>query len=310
METRALETLATRPTAVNADAVAFCPYESLEHLVVCGCYELDSSTDPPSRSGRLVLHSTKSPGGSSLDEVCAVEDVGVLDCLWLPERAARAAGKDYLAVATSDCTAQLYSLRRQRADDASPPLIDALDLEDSMPCEDAGAACMGLAWSSSARAPQLALSGTTGRAFVGQLSPGGMQLVHAWQAHDLECWAVAFGGEEEPHTLFTGGDDSTLKRWDLRVASGGDDDADADADEPPPPPVATASNRRAHSAGVCCISPCPHAAHLVATGSYDEKARLWDARQLRAPLDEACARTRGVRSRGPTTPHTCDRART
>jgi diphthamide biosynthesis protein 7 len=286
-----VETLAQRPTAVNADAVAFCPYESLQHLVVCGCYELDSSTDPPSRSGRLVLHSTNSPTG--LDEVCGVDDVGVLDCLWLPEKAASAAGKYYLAVATSDCNAELYSLQQwQKPGAEDPPLITGLTLEDSMACEDAGAACMGLAWSSSVCAPQLALSGTTGRAFVGQLAPDGLKLVNAWQAHDLECWAVAFGGEEEPHTLFTGGDDSTLKRWDLRTSGGGgggtsgSDSADEGDAAGPPPPVATASNRRSHSAGVCCISPCPWNSHLLATGSYDEKARLWDARMLRAPLTE------------------------
>lgn len=280
-----METLATRPTAVNADAVAFCPYEALEHLVVCGCYELDSSTNPPSRSGRLVLHSTT----NGLDEICAVEDVGVLDCLWLPEKAAKAAGKGYLAVATSDCSAELYCLEWQPTD---PPLVTGLTLKDSMPCVDAGAACMGLAWSPSVSAPQLALSGTTGRAFVGQLAPGGLTLVNTWQAHELECWAIAFGGEEEPHTLFTGGDDSTLKRWDLRAAAGGgaggsgSESADEDAADGPPPPVATASNRRSHSAGVCCISPCPSRPNLVATGSYDEKARLWDARMLRAPIVE------------------------
>lgn len=286
-----METLATRPTAVNADAVAFCPYPSREHLVACGCYELDSTSDPPTRSGSLVLYSTSGPNG--LDEVCKLDDVGVLDCTWLPQSAVAAVGKEYLAVATSDCSAELYCLKRQSTDDAEPPIVTEFVREDAMPCADAGHACMGLAWSAAASEPQLALSGTTGRAFLGQLSPGGLQLVNAWQAHDLECWAVAFGGAADPATLFTGGDDATLKRWDLRTAHGGSaagdgsDSADPDAaDDGAAPPVATAMNRRSHAAGVCCIAPCPSTPHLLATGSYDERARLWDARMLRAPLVE------------------------
>ena len=58
------------------------------------------------------------------------------------------------------------------------------------------------------------------------------------------------------------------------------------ADDGAAPPVATAMNRRSHAAGVCCIAPCPSTPHLLATGSYDERARLWDARMLRAPLVE------------------------
>ena len=67
-----------------------------------------------------------------------------------------------------------------------------------------------------------------------------------------------------------------LKRWDLRC-------------DPAATPAATATNRRSHRAGVCCVSPSPSDTTLVASGSYDEMMRLWDVRTLREPLHElAC----------------------
>lgn len=49
---------------------------------------------------------------------------------------------------------------------------------------------------------------------------------------------------------------------------------------------------RTHSAGVCTISPHPSMEHLVATGSYDERVRLWDMRNLQRPV--VTAEVRGL----------------
>ena len=93
-------------------------------------------------------------------------------------------------------------------------------------------------------------------------------------AHDLEAWAVAWahpksvlGGD----FIFTGADDAAFKGWDLR---GG-----LDASSP------AFVNRRAHGAGVTCISPSPHDPNVVATGSYDDRVRLWDARMFVKPVE-------------------------
>lgn len=92
-----------------------------------------------------------------------------------------------------------------------------------------------------------------------------------WQAHDLfgspiEAWIVAFNCHD-PHVLFSGADDATLKGWDLRAAS-----------------TPTFKNTRAHSMGVCSIQFHPHDEHLVAVGSYDEHVSLWDHRNMKTPL--------------------------
>ena len=273
-------TFAARPTPRNADVVAFCPYTDREHLLVCGCYELDDSTTPARRHGRLALLAVGAQS-DTLNEVSAIEGVGILDCSWLASSST--SNLPLLAVATSACDGRLHRLRE---------VGDAVELEEAcatMPCADAGDACMTLAWGTDASALQLALSGTSGRVYVGQLhgaagAADGLRMLSSWQAHDLECWAVAFD-LTNPMTLYTGADDAQLKTWDLRCALS--DAADgAGEDEEPAEPVALASNRRSHQAGVCCISPCPHRPHILATGSYDETARLWDCRMLKAPLGE------------------------
>ena len=86
-------------------------------------------------------------------------------------------------------------------------------------------------------------------------------------AHDLEAWAVAFALDEGGRVVATGADDAAFKGWDVRSG--------LDA------PVFV--NRRAHAAGVTCVAPSPHDAHVIATGSYDDRVRLWDVRNLARP---------------------------
>jgi len=97
-------------------------------------------------------------------------------------------------------------------------------------------------------------------------------------AHDLEAWAVAFahprsslGSNGGGGFIFTGADDAAFKGWDLR----------AGLDRSPPAFV----NSRTHGAGVTCVAPSPHDPHVVATGSYDDKVRLWDCRFIRRPTE-------------------------
>lgn len=67
--------------------------------------------------------------------------------------------------------------------------------------------------------------------------------------------------------VYSGADDSYFKGWDVRD-----------------PSTPTFSLRKAHGAGVCCIQSNPHRDTEVATGSYDECARLWDVRMLCSPM--------------------------
>jgi hypothetical protein len=52
----------------------------------------------------------------------------------------------------------------------------------------------------------------------------------------------------------------------------------------PEAPGGAYTNRKAHGAGVCTISPHPVLPHVLATGSYDEHVRIWDTRMLTRPM--------------------------
>lgn len=87
-----------------------------------------------------------------------------------------------------------------------------------------------------------------------------------WAAHDAEIWMCAFDAWNKD-VLFSGADDCVLKVWDLRAGTD----------------VPCALNRKTHTMGVCCMQSSPHREHVLATGSYDEKVRLWDMRNLSIP---------------------------
>ena len=99
-----------------------------------------------------------------------------------------------------------------------------------------------------------------------QVTPAALAPLAEWQAHSLEAWTAAFD-HFNPQVLYSGGDDSAFKGWDLRE-----------------PGRAAWADAKAHGAGVCCVASSPHREHLLCTGSYDEVARVWDARSPARPL--------------------------
>ena len=63
----------------------------------------------------------------------------------------------------------------------------------------------------------IALGSTEAMVHVCIVAQDGGRVERAWQAHDLECWAVGWATHpDSPMTLYTGADDATLKTWDLR----------------------------------------------------------------------------------------------
>jgi WD40 repeat protein len=97
-----------------------------------------------------------------------------------------------------------------------------------------------------------------------------------WSAHSMftspsEVWSAAFvGHHHDPYTISTGGDEGTLKLWDVRSTS-----------------RPTSVLKDHFGAGVTCISPHPRLPDLFAAGSYDESVNLYDVRNVATPLSRS-----------------------
>lgn len=119
----------------------------------------------------------------------------------------------------------------------------------------------------------------------------------------LACVVLVTNDVVQEAFIYTGGDDCAFKGWDLRAGTA----------------TPAFSQRKAHSAGVCCIQvtcsmslpacrlhlmaclswpdfrlrrqSSPLVPHLLCTGSYDERVRVWDTRKMRCAVMTAEAST-------------------
>lgn len=96
----------------------------------------------------------------------------------------------------------------------------------------------------------------------------------SWKAHDFEAWIAAFDCHS-PTTVWSGGDDLTLKGWDLRTPL-----------SPSTIPTPTFSCSKPFNGGVTSLQSHHLRQHIWAVGSYDSYLRLWDARMPARPLSE------------------------
>lgn len=254
---------------MNCDSVDWCTSPGHEDLLAVGIYELDESSGH--RAGRLRLFecgaaslaaSGDAPGGMALAALGEVDVPGVLDVRWFP-------GADeppMLLASLADGSVRAFST----AAGAAAP-VEAARL-----CGGPGS---GLALSVDCCVRQgaearLACSYSSGRVAVMEATPSTLRELCGWQGHELEAW-VAASDPWDPSCLYSGGDDAVFCMWDVRAPLAGDG-----------PPRAAHRDTKTHGAGVCSVTPSPHDEHAVLTGSYDERARLWDKRQLARPLAE------------------------
>eukprot|EP00775_Hariotina_reticulata_P007315 gene7315-7527_t len=141
----------------------------------------------------------------------------------------------------------------------------------------------------------VAVSASGGQISLVKVHQSGLQQFKQWAAHDLEAWVSAWDCHQ-PGVLYSGADDAMFKGWDVRALSsceGGRAAHGAVADDAAPQQAPVFTNKKAHGAGVCCISSHPRRPHCLVTGSYDEAVRLWDVRMVSRPVETCQVGTGG-----------------
>ncbi|XP_039753846.1 diphthine methyltransferase isoform X1 [Pararge aegeria] len=254
-------------TTYSADSVEWCPVEPYRHVLVCGTYQLDKShqdtkdADQPKqkRLGRIYLFQLQKIT-LEISPIQTIDTAGVLDMKWCYHTIQ---GNPVLGVVTSEGYVQVYQLL-----DENGTMKLQLWLEDAI---GGNVLALSLDWSTNKvtnEQPSLAISDSSGAVTIMRVVGRSLEKIGLWQTHSFEAWIAAFN-YWNTDVFYSGGDDCIFKSYDVRI-----------------PDVPTTTNR-SHEAGVTAIRSHVDVEHQLLTGSYDEKVRLWDARNLKRCITEA-----------------------
>ena len=268
-------TLHHTTTKHNADVVHTLPEHSSSStysLLAVGNYELHVATG--SKVGGISLCEVDGAAGTLIQRSYHASSA-VFDLQW---RDGLVAGKSLLACADAAGVVSVLELATQGGGAALISLATADVYGGGV--SGSGASCLSVDWddgsvataSSAHSGPSsisVAASSSSGHVSVLTLqqSSSSLSLLASCTAHSLEVWSCAFS-PHCPTSLYSGGDDCLLCHVDTRTMQ--------------QPTVLS----RQHTAGVCCVLPSASGEHVLATGCYDERVRLWDARAMRQPLGE------------------------
>mmetsp|Transcript_68797 Transcript_68797/g.128367 ORF Transcript_68797/g.128367 Transcript_68797/m.128367 type:complete len:376 (+) Transcript_68797:28-1155(+) len=249
------------------DVIEWCPVETCANILLYGTYK--HVPDLESRVGAVHLCRLESAeAGASWDlrTVTTIDFAGVYDLAWGPQD-----GSSILvAVAVADGSLNFLKLDLEAAQlaattESAIAKTGRLQVLDGIMTH--------ITWGAGS-AHGLGAVGQAGAVYHLQHQEGTGEAIKVAErsSHKLEAWSVEVSALD-CNLLLSGADDGHVIGWDIRAS-------------PTDPPAV--ANRRAHEAGVTALACNPFQTQFLATGSYDEKVRIFDLRALGAhPLMES-----------------------
>lgn len=260
-----ISTLVQIDTQFNADSLEWCPPNPA--YFACGTYQLIEGTtgeenelkssEKNTRIGSIILFNFQHPG-QTVSEIQKISTAAVTDMKWCGQSIN---GRPVIAVTGSLGDITLYSLvekdigcnleKQSSFDVCSPSLSLSLD------------------WSNNSNMDidqRVVVSDSGGNVSELKLTGSSFELDRKWKAHHFDAWITAYN-HWNTSTVYSGGDDCTLKGWDTRTGCS--------------KPIFVKKN---HTMGVCSIQSSPFIENVFVSGSYDEQVLVWDSRSMKEPL--------------------------
>lgn len=246
----------------NADAVEFCPVPPFFHVLAAATYTLQEEAGEqgcPSRLGTLSLFHVVSDSHDDLklQQTQFLETCGIFDIKWRPPSSSPL--PPLLAQASADGTLSLYNLEVRNSSYLHE--LTKASISTSM--------CLSLDWNPHSK-QHISVSLSIGGLSEIDIRESHVEVLHHTDAaHSFEAWCVTYDNWKSS-ILYSGGDDCHFCCWDVRQGL--------------LKPVFR--EKKTHQMGVTSIQTNPHQENILATGSYDEKLRVWDMRVPEKPLVE------------------------